>query len=102
MTRRCAGRDRLVAAGAGKAARDSCLRGAGQTRSCKTFGHKNCRNGGNFEDAPEPGESGSGTGNSRVGHRGNAVLDTLSSARAARDYQYDLAWRARKMMACNA
>lgn len=43
MTRRCAGRDRLVTTGEGKSAGDSCFRGAGQTRGRQTFGHKNRR-----------------------------------------------------------
>ena len=97
MTRRCTGRDRLVAAGAGKVARGSCLRGAGQTPSCKTIGHKNRCGGGDFEVAPALGPRRSGAGYSRAGCRGNAVFDTLSSAGTARNYQYELARRAGKM-----
>jgi predicted transcriptional regulator len=97
MTRRYACRDRLVAVGAGKVARGSCLRGAGQTRSCNTIGHKNDCGGGDFEVAPALRPRRSGAGYSRAGCRGNAVFDTLSSAGTARNYQYELARRAGMM-----
>jgi hypothetical protein len=98
MTRSCAGRDRLVAVGAGKVEGNSRLRGAGQTSGCKTLGYKNCRGGGDFEDAPALRESGGGAGNSRARYWGNALLHTLPSARAAGDYQHDLASRTGKMI----
>lgn len=92
MTRRCAARDRLVAAGTGAPARDSRVRCQGQARRCFTAQRQNRGRSRSSQELSFPGPCRCGTWHSRIGHRRNSLHCFLPRSWRAHHHQHDRAW----------